>query len=142
MKLELTALTLVTLESPQKSPYSCCPYIAKLTLAQRSVGLTHSEIVQLHECLRSMCPQRFAWYCPLPPELWVNSLIYEYQSIEVDSLSQTQAMRIDIKPGEQFSGELSILLNAAHLVTFRKISYRIRSDFEDFAQTSVSYRGV
>lgn len=99
-------------------------------------------MVLLHEFVKEICPQKFAWWAPLPPEMWVDTLIYRAECPNPQQLPQIQAMRIDIHPNKQFSNGLQLLLTPGQLITFRKISYRIRSDWETFALTKVEERGI
>jgi len=86
-----------------------------------------------------LCPHRFAWWQSLPPEVWITSLIYPLKVPIPDELPDIPAMRIDFLPGRQFSADSEVLLTSAQLITLRKISYRIRSDFEQYSFTGVAY---
>jgi hypothetical protein len=71
----------------------------------------------------------------LPPELWIVSQIdYVAPPATMDELVITKAMRIDIKPGHQFSADFRVALTKEQLITVRKIAYRIRSDFEIYVR--------
>ncbi|MEA5504758.1 hypothetical protein VB735_16885 [Halotia wernerae UHCC 0503] len=126
-----------------KSPQAGSPYIARLVLNSRSEILQWSDVVNLHEKAKSLCPQKFAWWASLPPELWITSLIFSLeQSPTPKTLPEISAMRIDLLPDRQFSGDLYVLLTAPQLVTLRKISYRVRSDFHDYSLSGQQYRGM
>lgn len=128
--------------SASKSSQAGSPYIARLILDSRSTILNWNAVVNLHETAKSLCPQRFAWWFPLPPELSITSLIFSSeQSPTPEVLPNTPAMRIDLLANRQFSGDLAVLLTAPQLITLRKISYRIRSDFHDYSLTGQQYRG-
>jgi len=123
-------MQLVALENPIKSPYPLSPYIAKLILDSPSERLTWAEVVDLHETARELCPQRFSWWCSLPPELWITSQIaYCFQAPTMEELPNVYAMRVDLQAGYQFSGALYVLLTLEQLITLRKVCYRVRSDF-------------
>ncbi|WP_341529991.1 hypothetical protein WKK05_12170 [Nostoc sp. UHCC 0302] len=59
-----------------------------------------------------------------------------------ETLANTPAMRIDLLPNRQFSSDLSVLLTAPQLITLRKISYRIRSDFSQYSLDKQQYLGM
>ena len=123
-------MKLSRLDRPLKSPFPSSPYMAQLQLESASQILTWAEVVELHETARALCPQRFSWWCSLPPELWVVPQIdYVFPPPTAAELPTVSAMRIDLKPGRQFSGELKTVLTKAQIITLRKICYRVRSDF-------------
>ena len=129
-------MELLALDIPIKSPYPLSPYIAKLLLDGPSECLSWAEVVELHETARELCPQRFSWWCSLPPELWIVSQIaYCFQAPTVEQLPGVYAMRMSIQSGHQFSGEPCALLTLEQLITLRKIAYRVRSDFYAYAKT-------
>ncbi|MGG6267196.1 hypothetical protein ACQ4M3_37270 [Leptolyngbya sp. AN03gr2] len=135
------AVRLSLLDTPVKSPFLHAPYIAKLGFDARSEILCWSEVATLHETARSLCPQRFAWWQSLPPEVWISSLIYPLGVPELPGLPMIPAMRIDLLPAKQFSSNLEVYLSCGQLITLRKIAYRVRSDFEQYAFTGIAYRG-
>ncbi|MEO1375032.1 MAG: hypothetical protein AAFW70_12065 [Cyanobacteria bacterium J06635_10] len=141
MKLELSTLSLASIKK-EKSPYPSSPYVAKLQVTSKSNLLIHSEVVKLHEFVRELCPKKFAWWAPLPPELWIDTLIYRAKRPNHAELPNIWAMRLDIQPNKQFSSDLSVLLTPGQLITFRKYSYRIRSDWEEFASSGIEERGL
>jgi hypothetical protein len=105
-------------------------------LANKEQRLTWAEVVDLHETARELCPQRFSWWCSLPPELWIVSQIaYCFQAPTMEELPNVYAMRISLQSGYQFSGECSVLLTLEQLITLRKVAYRVRSDFYAYART-------
>jgi hypothetical protein len=128
--------------APIKSPYQGAPYVAQLSLTERCEILTWREVVSLHDRLKQMCPQRFAWWVSLPPEIWITSLIYSHSGeLTAEALPGESAMRIDLIPGRQFES-LSVPLTGGQLITLRKISYRTRSDWEQYALDDQEYRGM
>lgn len=141
MKLELSTLSLTSIPK-EKSPYPGCPYIAKLEVSSKSNLLIHSEVVKLHQFVRELCPKKFAWWAPLPPELWIDTLIYRTKRPSHAELPNIMAMRLDIQSNKQFSSDLSVLLTPGQLITFRKYSYRIRSDWEEFVLSGIEERGI
>ncbi len=128
-------MKLSRLSIPIKSPFPSSPYIAGLQMESTSQILTWEQVRVLHETARNLCPQRFSWWCGLPPELWlVPQIDYVFPAPKPDELLSTQALRIDIKEGYQFSGECKTYLTKEQLITLRKICYRVRSDFTSYAK--------
>lgn len=125
MKLRKTA--------ERKSPYPSSPYVAELVLDAPSQVLTWGEVTHLHETARELCPQRFSWWCALPPEIKLISQIDYCSPPTIEDLPNVSALRIDIQAGYQFSGENKTLLTKEQLISLRKICYRVRSDFRMYA---------
>ena len=126
-------LKLTLLPKPLPSPYPGSPYIAKMECDRFSQVLSWTEVRDLHETARILCPQRFSWWCSLPPELWlVPRLPYLCPPI---SLENCEALRVDIRSGAQFSGEPVLYLTKEQLISLRKVAYRVRSDLDMYAAT-------
>ncbi len=125
-----------------KSPYQGSPYVAQLRLSSRTEILSWQDVVDLHEQLKQVCPRTrgFTWFLSLPQEIWIDSLIFNGDKPTPENLKHTPAMRVDLVAGHQFQ-ELSVPLNFPQLVKLRKICYRIRSDWEQYALTQIEYRG-
>ncbi|NEQ48253.1 MAG: hypothetical protein F6K00_33850 [Leptolyngbya sp. SIOISBB] len=129
-------MKLSLLGKPVKSPFPSSPHIAELQLDSPSQLLSWAEVVDLHETARELCPQRFSWWCGLPPELWIVSQIaYCFQAPTMEELPNVYAMRISLQADYQFSGASHVLLTLEQLITLRKVCYRIRSDFYAYAKT-------
>lgn len=130
-----TVMRLTKLQSPMKSPFPTSPYIAQLQLDGVSQVLTWEQVRVLHETARDLCPQRFSWWCGLPPEIWICPQIdYVFPAPQPEELQGVHALRIDIKEGYQFSSEHRVLLTKEQLITLRKIAYRVKSDFMLYAR--------
>jgi hypothetical protein len=125
---------------PQKSPFPGCSYIVELQLDHKSSTLTWQEVKDLHEQVRQLCPARFAWWAPIPQELWFVSLIYYSEQPTVEELASVAAMRIDLMEGRQFTGG-AIPLTVGQLITLRKWLYRCHSDWTDFAERGIRETG-
>ena len=103
-------MELLLLSTPTKSSFPTSPYIAELKLDGISQILTWDQVCVLHETARDLCPQRFSWWCGLPPELWIVPHIdYVSPAPTVEALPTVHALRIDIKEGYQFSAEYKAL---------------------------------
>lgn len=88
--------------SPFQSSQAGAPYIARLNLDSRSIVLSWQQVVDLHETARALCPQKFACWFPLPPELWITSLIFTLEQPPTsENLPHTKAMRIDLLQNRQ-----------------------------------------
>ena len=130
-----TALKLSKLDTAVKSPYPSSPYLFQLELDTLSQVLTWEQVVVLHETARELCPQRFSWWCSLPPEIIVFPQIdYVFPPPTISDLPNVNALRIDVRPNEQFR-DLRILLTKEQLISLRKMAYRVRSDFAMYAKT-------
>ena len=90
----------------------------------------------LHETAREITKsQPFSWWCSLPPELWlVPKIAYVYPAPTVETLPSTEALRIDIKAGYQFSSDYRSRLTLQQLISLRKYAYRVRSDFRIYVE--------
>ncbi|MEO1144120.1 MAG: hypothetical protein AAFY26_00760 [Cyanobacteria bacterium J06638_22] len=128
-------MKLSLLPDARKSSFPTSPYIAELQLVQVSQLLTWQEVCVLHQTALDLCPQRFSWWCGLPPELWfVSQIDYLVAPPKPETLSDVYALRIDIKEGYQFSAQCKVLLTLQQLITLRKIAYRVKSDFMLYAR--------
>ena len=124
-------LKLTLLPNPLPSPYPISPYIAQMECDCFSQILSWEEVRDLHETARALCPQRFGLWCSLPPELWlVPRWPYLVPPIRLDDC---EALRVDIRPGSQFSGEPIVYFTKEQLVSLRKAAYRVRSDLQMYA---------
>jgi hypothetical protein len=132
----------IILTQPRKSPFPGCPYIAELELPNKSTTLTWAQVKALHKQVREICPQRFAWWVPLPQEVWFCSLIwYAAEAPTQATLPTIAAMRCDLMDNRQFEN-LNIPLTAAQLITLRKWLYRCHSDWRDYADRGAKEIGM